>query len=94
MQRYSFLLDELPFYNLETLDELMMSRIMFVAGGKLCMNYPRIMDEGMNECKLDYHRSINSSIVEHEFLINKEVRDRVTALNIFPVRKKRALGPR
>ncbi|CAM6109105.1 unnamed protein product [Calypogeia fissa] len=91
--RYSFLIDELPFYNPETLNEPMMKRIMFVAGGRMCFLYPKTVEECMKECRHDYHRSTNYSIIKHEFLTNEEVRERLTALKIFPVGNEPAPVP-
>jgi hypothetical protein len=62
---------------------------MFIAGGKYCLKYPRTVEDCMKECRLAYHRAVNYSIVEHEFLTNEEVRERLTCLKIFPVGKER-----
>ncbi|KAG6554405.1 hypothetical protein Mapa_004322 [Marchantia paleacea] len=88
--RCFWLIEELPFLNPEHMDELMMIRIMSVAGWNLCFLHLDVVKDCLEECRVDFRRSINKYILEYEFATNMDVRERLVALKVLPAGKARA----
>lgn len=68
----------------------MMTRIMRVAGWNLCFLHLDVVKDCLEECRVDFRRSVNKYILEYEFATNMDVRERLLALKILPVGKSRA----
>lgn len=83
IQRYSEYIEGLPFENPEMLYAPLKSRLENLAGICLSKRYPDLVNNFMECFKVEYHRSVKKSILDHKYFVSKEDLARLRALQLF-----------
>ena len=84
----------LPFENPELVDEKLEIQLRTLVGWELSSRYPECVKEILNECRVDYHDSVNKAIQDFRFETRLHEREKLAAMMIFPLQGTKAACPR
>lgn len=84
----------LPFENPELINRKFEIKVRTLVGWELSQRYPETMDAVLDECRVDYHDAVNKAIQDFRFENQLHEREKLVAMQIFPLIEKKPPCPR
>jgi len=84
----------LPFENPELINEKFEIKVRILVGWELSQRYPETLKDVLAECRVDYHDAVNKAIQDFRFETQLQEREKLVAMQIFPLKGTKAPCPR
>jgi len=84
----------LLFENPELINNKFEIKVRTLVGWELSQEYPETLKNIMDECRVDYHDAVNKAIQDYRFETQLQEREKLIAMQIFPLVGTKAPCPR
>lgn len=80
--------------NPELVNEKLETKLRTLVGWELSHRFPAVMLSYMNDLRVEYHDAVNKGISDFKYENNSDEREKLNAMQIFPLKGTKAPCPR